>query len=69
VERGYLVGRLSGWKLTFRYAQREASGEIHAGRSICEVTRLDDGRTRILEHLAWSTRTGRGTNVFDEVVE
>lgn len=30
--------------------------------------RLRDGRVRILEHFEWTTRTGRGTNVFDELV-
>ena len=68
VTRGCLVGRLFGSELQFRYAQRETSGEIHAGRSRCEVMRLRDGRVRILEHFEWTTRTGRGTNVFDELV-
>ena len=69
VERGCLVGRLSGPELVFRYTQRETSGEIHGGRSICEVQRLNDGRTRIVEHFTWSTRQGSGTNVFDEIVD
>ena len=69
VTRGCLVGSLSGPELVFRYAQREATGEIHAGRSVCEVDRLPDGRVRIVEHFAWSTRAGSGTNVFDEIVD
>jgi hypothetical protein len=68
VMRGCLVGRLSASEMTFRYAQCEATGEIHAGRSVCEVVRLDDGRIRIREHFRWSTRSGSGTNVFDQVV-
>jgi hypothetical protein len=67
VARGCLVGWLSASGLTFRYAQREASGEIHAGRSVCEVVRLDNGRIRIREHFRWSTRSGSGINVFDEL--
>jgi hypothetical protein len=67
VDRGYLVGRVSGAELTFRYAQREASGEIHAGRSVCELVRKPDGRLRIVEHFQWRTREGAGTNVFDEL--
>ena len=67
VQRGCLAGRLTGTELTFRYAQREASGEIHAGRSTCDVVRLNDRRLRILEHFTWTTRAGSGTNVFDEV--
>ena len=68
VERGCLVGRVTGASLVFRYVQREASGELHAGRSVCELTRRDDGRVRLLEHFEWSTRDGGGTNVFDEVI-
>jgi hypothetical protein len=68
VARGWLVGRLVGDELTFRYAQRERSGAIHGGESVCTVQRLESGRARILEHFAWSTRPGIGTNVFDEVV-
>jgi hypothetical protein len=67
VRRGVLVGRLAGSRLDFRYAQVEASGEVHAGRSICDVTRSPDGRTRIVEHFRWRTRAGAGTNVFDEL--
>lgn len=67
VERGWLVGRLAGNELTFRYAQRESANAIHGGQSVCEVQQLDNGRTRIIEHFAWSTRIGSGTNVFDEV--
>jgi hypothetical protein len=67
VRRGLLVGRRSGSGLTFRYVQVEDSGEIHGGRSTCDITRGADGRIRILEQFAWSTRDGSGTNVFDEV--
>jgi len=69
VARGCLIGRLTGSELVFRYAQREASGEIHGGRSVCEVDRLADGRIRIVEHFQWSTRAGSGTNVFEEIAE
>ena len=66
VRRGVLVGLVSGAILTFRYLQVEASGEIHAGRSTCEVLRMPDRRLRIIERFSWTTRDGRGTNVFDE---
>ena len=68
IGRGYLIGRLTGGELNFRYAQREASGEIHGGRSVCEVDRTADGRIRIVEHFTWRTRAGSGTNVFEEIV-
>jgi hypothetical protein len=67
VKRGLLVGEVEGEELRFRYTQVETSGEIHGGRSRCDVQRLPDGRTRILEHFTWRTRPGSGTNVFDEI--
>lgn len=67
VERGCLVGTLSGVELVFRYVQREASGEVHAGRSVCTVSHGPEGRLRIVEHFQWSTREGAGTNVFDQL--
>jgi len=67
VERGWLVGTLSGEALNFRYAQREAPGHIHGGHSACAVVRLDEGRIRIIERFTWTTRPGSGTNVFDEI--
>jgi hypothetical protein len=69
VSRGLLVGRLTDSQLTFRYAQVEASGQIHGGESVCEVQRQPDGRIRIIEHFRWRTRPGSGTNVFDEVTK
>jgi len=66
VVRGYLSGNLSGSALTFRYVQREGSGEIHSGRSFCEVRRRADGRLRLIEHFEWRSRNGSGTNVFDQ---
>lgn len=66
IERGWLAGRLQDSRLTFRYIQRESGNEIHRGRSVCQVERLNDGRTRIVEHFTWITRDGSGTNVFDE---
>ncbi len=66
--RGYLIGRRHGNALAFRYVQRETSGELHAGRSTAEVVRRSDGRLRIVERFAWTTRDGSGTNTFDECV-
>jgi hypothetical protein len=68
VTRGCLIGHLLGdGTLAFRYVQRETLGEVHAGRSICDVIRLDNGKLRILEHFRWRTKEGDGTNVFDEL--
>jgi hypothetical protein len=65
IARGCLVGTCIGDSLTFRFVQREASGEIHAGHSTCEV-QVQNGRLTIAEHFAWDTREGFGTNVFTE---
>ncbi len=67
IARGCLIGRRTGDDLVFRYVQREASGELHAGRSTARVVRRSDGRLRIVEQFAWTTRDGSGVNVFDEV--
>ena len=68
VVRGWLVGRWgAGDTLSFRYAQCESGGTIHAGQSVCDVQQLPDGRLRIFEHFTWSTRLGSGINVFDEL--
>jgi hypothetical protein len=67
IRRGCLAGAFSGEVLRFRYVQAETSGEIHAGRSECELARTPEGRLRLLERFVWTTRPGRGTNVFDEV--
>jgi hypothetical protein len=66
IRRGCLVGRVSGASVVFRYAQVEASGQVHAGRSVCDVLRTDSGTLRLVERFAWTTREGRGTNTFDE---
>ncbi len=52
----------------FRYAQRERDGSIHGGRSMCDLAQ-HEGRTRVIEHFAWTTRAGSGENVFDEVID
>lgn len=67
VTRGCLAGTISGSKLVFRYAQREKSGQIHAGRSICEVQYSTQAGLRVIEHFTWATRSGGGINIFDEV--
>jgi hypothetical protein len=67
VKRGCLAGTISGAKLIVRYAQLEESGKIHGGRSICEVQLLPHAGLRVIEHFTWHTRSGCGTNIFDEI--
>jgi hypothetical protein len=67
--RGYLVGTLTGTALQFRFTQREVAGQIHGGRSVCELERISNGRLRLHEHFTWTTRVGAGTNIFDQVAD
>jgi hypothetical protein len=67
VTRGCLVGTLSGSKLLFRFTQMEDSGQIHGGRSICEVQCASRTGLRVIEHFTWTTRNGSGTNIFAEI--
>jgi len=67
VQRGRLVGVVTDSVLRFRYVQREQSGEVHAGRSVCTVDVADGGRRYLREHFIWETRQGTGVNVFEEI--
>jgi hypothetical protein len=67
IQRGVLVGELRGRTLSFRYAQTEATGQVHGGASICRLQVNQSGRLRIYEHFVWETRPGHGTNVFDQI--
>ena len=53
LELGYLVGSVTSGRLVFRYCQVDRQGEVHGGRSACDITRLPDGRIR-----CWSTPIG-----------
>ncbi len=66
IQRGWLVGNLSGRTLRFRYAQKETTGHVHGGRSVCDLEILPSGRLRLHEHFQWETRVGHGTNIFDQ---
>jgi hypothetical protein len=63
---GYLIGRLEGADLHFRYVQAEKDGRLDAGVSDGVFDKLPDGRLRLTEHFQWITRPERGTNVFEE---
>ena len=67
VRRGCLVGTLYGSELAFRYTQVEDSGQIHGGRSICEVQCSEQAGLRVIEHFTWNTRSGSGTHTFEEI--
>ena len=67
IRRGCLVGAWSGATLRFRYAQYEGTGHVHGGHSVCTLEVLPTGRLRLHEHFTWETRSGSGTNTFDQV--
>lgn len=64
---GYLIGRLEGWLLHFRYVQADRSGRLDSGVPQGVLDRLADGRLRLIEHYQWLTRPERGTNTFEEI--
>lgn len=68
VRLGYLVGTNSADGLSFRYAQVDRDNRLDGGYSVCELSRMADGRIRLLEHFRWESREGTGTNVFEEIV-
>jgi hypothetical protein len=63
---GYLVGRLSGARIHFRYVQIDVDGRVDAGVSDGHFERLPDGRLRLTERFQWVTRPEHGTNIFEE---
>ncbi len=67
VALGYLVGRIDGDRLVFRYCQADLSSGLDGGRSDCRLERLDDGRLRLIERFEWTSRAGAGENVFEQV--
>jgi hypothetical protein len=50
VRIGYLVGTVSAEGIRFRYAQVDMDGRLDGGYSICELSRMADGRIRLQEH-------------------
>jgi hypothetical protein len=69
IRLGFLVGRIEGDRLDFRYAQLNASGETSTGHSSDRIEALPDGRLRLHETWQWESRSGSGTSVLEEVGE
>ena len=65
VVRGFLVGKVEGARLEFRYCQLHEDGELDGGHSVCELQRSDEGLLQIVEHFDWDG--GQGTNVIQEL--
>ena len=62
---GYLIGLLEAATLQFRYVQADIHGN-DAGVPSWIIEHLSDGRLRLIEHFQWLTRSGSGTNIFEE---
>lgn len=67
VRLGYLVGKIIGTKVNFRYAQIDIEGRIDSGHSVCEVSQTAAGQISLLEHFQWDSREGEGINLFEEI--
>jgi hypothetical protein len=55
VAQGWLTGRLSPSELRFDYLQVHVDGVVESGRSVGEVSRLPDGRWRLVERFTRSS--------------
>jgi hypothetical protein len=64
---GYLIGLYDAPTLQFRYVQADIHGNLDIGVSTGTIERLPDGRFRLIEQYQWLTRTGHGTNIFEEI--
>lgn len=64
---GYLIGRLDGARLAFRYVQADTDNNLDSGASKGVLQRTPAGRLRLIEHFEWATRAGGGTNIFEEL--
>lgn len=69
VVEGHLLGTVEGTRWEIRYTQIDAAGETASGRSVGEVSVLDDGRLRVEDEWEWESKAGRGESVLEEVEE
>ena len=67
VELGYLIGRIGGDQLAFRYCQTDQSGKLVGGRSECCLEHNENGRLRLIERFVWESRNEAGENFFEEI--
>ena len=68
VVKGYLVGKLTGDQLNFRYCQLDTQDNLDGGVSSCRLSRTPDGKIRLVEKFKWESRNESGENVFEELV-
>ena len=66
IQIGYLVGKMNGDKLVFRYSQMDNDGNLDGGISEC-ILRMNENKIQLVESFTWESIEGEGTNIFQEV--
>lgn len=68
IQDGWLIGTIQadGSTARFNFLQLTRDGLVETGVSTARIRRLTDGRWRLTEEFAWTSRAGSGTNVFEE---
>lgn len=69
IVEGRLVGHANAEQFAFRYAQIDSDGNLDGGASEGVLSRLGDGRLRMVERFSWGSRAGGGENIFEEIVD
>ena len=67
IDKGYLVGLISGSELKFRFCQLEVDGTLNAGESVCELMYSENSLLQIVVSFKWESREGTGKNVIQEM--
>ncbi len=67
VTKGFLVGKVQGSSLKFRYCQTDINGNLDGGVSNCRLERMTDDRMRMIETFQWESRNETGENIFEEL--
>jgi len=68
VALGFLVGIVDGESLEGRYVQVGTNGQVDAGLSTWELGGRSIGPIKVTERFTWDTRTGSGTNEYEQVI-
>lgn len=64
---GSLVGTRDGSRVEFRYSHVTRAGGLESGISRDSLSVLPDGRLRLDEQWEWTSRSGSGTSVLEEL--
>ena len=67
IREGFLIGFLDGTHVKFRYVQAAVNGDLDSGISNGTLSRLANGKLQLVENFQWVSRTGSGSNIFQEL--